>query len=237
MSKKQSLICLAVFALIEFGLLLVVLLGEGKVVEGCSYSAIVFAFVFSLVFVSFKHKAFVIQLALLFTALSDLFLVFGSIKNQAVAMSFFSITQVLYFVKLLMDMPSKKIRLANLTCRIIAIVGVLIATLVVLGNKADYVSLISMFYFANIVLNMIFAFIGFKNNPYLAIGLLFFVICDLFIGLQSAIGVYIEVDPNSIIYQIVFSSFNWAWLFYIPSQVFIVFAAYYSLNKQKKLKA
>lgn len=237
MNKKWTIISLSAFVLIELSFLMVVLFGKGDVKEAFSFSSIALAFVFSLAFLSFKHDSFVIQFALMFTVLADLFLVFGQWQNKALAMSFFSITQILYFVYLLKTTPNKKIRFVNLLSRIIAIVGVLVATLVVLKGKADYLSLISMFYFTNIVFNTFFAFFNCKRNPFFAIGLLLFLICDIFIGLQVAIGNYIYIDPNSIIYQIVFSPFNWAWLCYIPSQSLIVIASWYHLQKIKKLKA
>ena len=182
MNKKWTIISLSAFVLIELSFLMVVLFGEGTIVEIFSFCAIAFAFLFSLIFLSFKHKTFIVQFALLFTVLSDLFLVFGELQNKSLAMSFFSITQILYFVKLLMDTPNKKLRLANLISRIVAIVAVLVVTLIVLKEKADYLSLISMFYFTNLVLNLIFAFIGFKRNPFFAFGLLFFLFCDIFVN-------------------------------------------------------
>lgn len=221
MTKKWKIVSASVFSTAELGLLIAVLTCSGKVVPPLQFSAIALAFAFSLIFVSFKDRKFIIQLALLFTVVADVFLVLVEPRNQALAMTSFSLTQILYFVKLLMTTENKKIRLANLISRITTIVLVLVVTLIVLGGKADYVALISMFYFANLVLNVIFAFIGFKQNPLFAIGLLLFMLCDIFIGLQCAIGVYIDVDPSSIIYQIAFSPFNWAWLFYIPSQTLL----------------
>lgn len=228
MNRKWTIACITIFCAVELALLVAVLACSGAVVPPLQFSAIALAFAFSLIFISFKDKKFIVQLALLFTVIADIFLVLVEPRNQGLAMTSFSLTQILYFVRLLMNEERKKVRLANLISRICAIVLVMTVTLIVLGGKADYVALISMFYFTNLIMNMIFAFIGFKRNPLFAIGLLLFMFCDIFIGLQCAIGVYIDVDPSSIIYKLAFSPFNWAWLFYIPSQTLLSIS---SMNK------
>lgn len=221
-NKKLRVGLIVSFCAIELGLLIAVLTCSGDVVRPLQFTSIALVFTFSLLFVRLKEdKNFIIQLALLFTVMADLFLVLIRPLNQALAMSFFSVTQMLYFVKILISEKRKGFRLANLISRIVAIVLVQVITLLVLKGKADYVSLISMFYFTNLVLNLLFAFLNFKQNPTLAIGLLLFMFCDIFVGLQSAIGVYIDIPATSIIYKIVFSPFNWAWFFYIPSQTLL----------------
>ena len=225
MNKRWTLASIVIFSAIEIGLLISVLVCKGNAVPALQFTSIVLAFSFSLIFLNFKKGQYITQLALLFTVIADVFLVLARPQNQSVAMTSFSITQVLYFTKLLKETESKKVRLSNLITRIVAIVVIEVTTLFVLGEKADFVSLISMFYFINLILNMIFAFVNFKKNPLFAIGLLLFMFCDIFIGLQCAIGVYIDIPSTSIIYKITFSPFNWAWLFYIPSQALLSISA------------
>ena len=221
MTKAGKLVSITVFCVVEFALLITLLFGGGELARIASFASIALAFAFSLLFLSIKHKKIITQLALLFTVCADVCLVLARPQNQSLGMSFFSIVQILYFVRLLLETPNKQIRLANLISRCVAIVAVVVTTLCVLGTKADYLSLISMFYFTNLVLNVVFAFINIKTNPLLAIGLLLFMFCDFIIGLQCAIGVYIDIPSTSFLYQLAFSSFNWAWLFYLPSQAIL----------------
>lgn len=233
MNKQFKLIVLIAFVLIELAILVITLSIKSDVVPIFQFSAIVLAFAFSLFFFSFKRKNFITQFALLFTVVADIFLVLLSPKNQIMAMISFSITQILYFVRLVMETKSKKIRIANLVSRIVAIVVVQIVALMVLKIKADFLSCISIFYFTNLVVNMVFAFVNVKHNPLFAIGLLLFMFCDILVGMQSAIGVYINVDPSSFIYQLAFSPFEWLWLFYIPSQTLIALSTM-KINKPTK---
>lgn len=221
MNKRWEIWLVSIFVATELSLLISVLTCSGDIIPPLSFSAIALAFVFSLLFISFKNYGFITQTALLFTVIADIFLILVEPRNQAVAMTSFSITQILHFVRILIETPCKKMRLANLITRIVLIVIVQVVTLAVLNGKADYVALISMFYFTNIILNAFFAFFNFKKNPLFAIGMLLFLFCDIFIGLNSAVGVYITVPENSILYKMAFPSFNWAWLFYIPSQTLI----------------
>lgn len=234
MSKKWKFSLVLIFVAAQLALLISVLTCGGDIIPPLQFSAIALAFAFSLIFISFRDRDFIVQFALLFTVISDIFLVLVQPRNQGVAMTTFSLTQILYFILLLMETPSKRIRLANLISRIFLIIAVQVVTLVVIKDKADYVALISMFYFTNIVLNAVFALFNFKKNPLLAIGILFFLFCDIFIGLNCAVGVYINVPENSFLYKMAFPSFNWAWLFYIPSQTLIAISCAYKPFKTNK---
>ena len=105
-------------------------------------------------------------------------------------------------------------------------------TCVVCGDKVNYLAVISVFYYTNIALNLIFSLIQFKKYSLFALGLILFVLCDTVIGLNSAIGVFISVPETSILYKIAFAHFNLAWVFYLPSQVII--AIYQSLKTKKE---
>ena len=59
------------------------------------------------------------------------------------------------------------------------------------------------------------------KNKLFPIGLVLFLLCDTIIGLQMATGVYLPISEHSVIYKIIFTDFNLAWFFYLPSQVCI----------------
>ena len=113
-----------------------------------------------------------------------------------------------------------KIRKFHLITRICASVLILIATCLVLGNNTDALALVSMLYFVNLFLNIVFAFINFKSSPIMAIGLLFFILCDVFIGLLN-IGPYFTIQEGTILHNILYSGIDFAWIFYVPSQVLL----------------
>ena len=221
LSNKIKYTLIGIFSAIELAFLVLLLTLGGQASVIISFISIVLAFGFSIIFLNFKNKNFFIQLALFFTVGADICLVLCQPIQQSVGMLFFSFAQLVYFCKLLYETPSKKVRLANLISRCVAIVLVQALTLIVVGAKADFLALISMFYYTNLILNIVFAFFNFKQNPYFAIGMVLFALCDTIIGLNVAIGTYIYVPETSFLYQLAFSPFNWAWLFYLPSQTLI----------------
>ena len=161
---------------------------------------------------------------LCFTLVSDIFLValegvFSS--YQSFGMTSFSIVQLLYFVYLNTYVETKESKKVIYIIRAIGIIVVEVTTIIVLKSKYDYLSFISMFYFANIVLNLATSLCLIKKNPLFAIALIFFVLCDVIVGLSMADGSYLALDSESILYKIIHPGFNIIWLFYLPSQVLI----------------
>ena len=227
-SNKMKYVLISIFAAVETVLLVLLLTLSGVVSVVLSFVSIALAFLFSLLFLNVKNRNVFIQIGLIFTVCADVCLVLCNPRQQSIGMVFFCFSQLTYFCKLLYETSNKKIRLANLISRCVAIVLVQVLTLVVVGDKADFLALVSMFYYTNLILNVIFSFVNFKKNPYFAIGMLLFMLCDTIVGLNVAIGTYITIPESSILYQIAFSSFNWAWLFYLPSQVLI------SISSSKK---
>ena len=72
----------------------------------------------------------------------------------------------------------------------------------------------------NLIVNIIFAFAEFKKHPLLAIGLLLFALCDVIIGFYF-IDDYLPLAADSIIYKILGSGINLAWIFYLPAQTLL----------------
>lgn len=207
---------------------------SGDINKWASFGSIAVAFIFSLFLISSDLDCILTQVALSTTVMADLFLVIVQPMNQLVSMIFFSVTQICYFLRILFNSKSKLEKIVHLFVRGLVIIGVIIVAIVVLKEKIDALSIISVFYFANLVLNVIFAFIQFKKSILFPIGLFLFMICDIIIGLRSAIGVYLNVPQSSFLYQIAFSSFDWAWLFYLPAQVLIVLSLYSKKYRQDK---
>lgn len=219
-NKKLIIALTAVFLAVEsiLGVLLQTI--QGSIPVNLRYTAVVFACLFCIVFAERSLSFLFTQIALLCTVGADFFLVYLDEIQQLPAMIFFSAVQIAYFLRLYFEDGNKMRRKAHLIVRAALSVAIIIITLIVLGEGADAVALVSMFYYVNLVLNAIFAFISFNKNPIFAIGLLLFILCDTVIGF-SLIDGYLPLAEDSFIYQIIYPGFDLAWAFYLPSQALL----------------
>ena len=231
-NKKAIITLLSVFGVLEATLGVAIQFTSGTLNTVLSYGAIVLAFIF--VWLSFDGSVdFILTVAALFcTVVADLFLVVLEPMLKLPAMIFFSITQFAYFTRILLKTKSKPLFITHIAIRSAVSVLILIITAVVLGANSDAVALISLVYFTNLALNVIFAFIEFKNNPVIAIGLLLFLLCDFFVGMSMMDG-YLTVKEGTLAYFIAHPGFNAAWVFYVPSQALIA-ASVLSQRLRKK---
>ena len=230
MKTKKSLLMLS-FSVAEFILLCLILWGPSKLTAVFEFSSILFAFAFSLLFVSKNQNVWLTQIALLFTVIADFCLEIVSPMKQGIAMTSFAIVQLFHFARLFSNIKTKKWKIFNIIVRTIFVIAVEIVVYFILKEKFDYLSAISMFYITNLILNIFVAFCQFKKSPMFALGLLLFLGCDIIIGLQSAIGVYIDVPVESFLYSLAFAPFNIAWLCYLPSQTLVSLSAIKEANR------
>ncbi len=102
----------------------------------------------------------------------------------------------------------------------------------ILGEASNFLSLITMFYFANLVTNQIYAFAQTKHSYLLPIGLFLFILCDVFVGLSVLESSFLPIPEDSLIHKINEIGLNMAWVFYVPSQTLIAL----SVNEDKLLR-
>ena len=133
----------------------------------------------------------------------------------------FSVTQICYFLRLYLSHGSKRARRAHLTVRCIAVLAALALTVLVLGEGADVLSLVSLFYYSNLILNLAVAVLQIRRSPLFPSALLLFLLCDTVIGLQVMADSYIPSFTESALYPLLYPDFNLAWAFYLPSQALI----------------
>lgn len=216
MQKWQiSLLILFVATQVVFEILAQTLLGQPLL--GVEYFSIALCFILSVCSIKKQKFNFVLSIGLAFTLCADACLVLNVPPKQAIGMVFFSLSQITYAIYLMLY-STKKINIGNIISRVLGSALIVLITYLVLKDKFDFLSAISMFYIYNLVLNMIFAFVDFKKHKFLSFGFVLFLICDIFIGLASANGTYLTIS-NQGLNNIINS--NIAWLFYIPSQVLI----------------
>jgi len=218
-NKKLYYTLSALFISAELALLMCILFAPHAEIS-CLW-AIILVLLYSLLFKNKNTSVLLMQLAFVFTLASDTFLVGVAPVIQWLAMTTFFVAQSLYFAKMLLSIKAKKYVADNIAIRIILLGCAILLGWLVLKEKLDYVAIISLAYFSSLIHNVILAFVLFKKSPMFAIGMLLFLLCDIVVGLNSAIGTYISVPENSIWYQIAHAPFNLAWTFYLPSQTLL----------------
>ena len=223
-SKNAQILICAFFILTELSLYVAIQASSGFFERLVCFFSVVCAALFALLHLNKKKESILTVLALGFTVCADVFLVLLAEQQRLLAMCFFSLVQICYFVRILLENTNKATRTRHLSTRAFALVLALVLTLSVLGDGADALSVVSMLYFANLIVNIVFAFVGFKKTPLLAIGLLSFAMCDVLVGL-SLIDMYISIAEDSFIYKITHTGFNLIWTFYVPSQTLIALSA------------
>jgi hypothetical protein len=220
MKTNKTIIISSVFITLEIILAILIQFTHNYLNIFVSYLSIALAAAFPLFFIKNKNNLLV-QVGLLFTLFADLFLVVIKPMLQVPAMICFSITQTCYFLRIYYNQTSKKERIIHLIIRIISIIIIQIITVIVLKEKTDFLSLISTFYYINLIINIIFAFKQKESSILFPIGLLLFACCDLQVGLIVLNSSYITIENNLILSFILDPPFNLVWLFYVPSQTLI----------------
>lgn len=211
---------IAIFCAAELALGILVQITSGRTLIYVSFAAVLLAFAFAALQFKATSRWALTQIALLFTVFADYFLVVRGAKQQFLAMLFFSVVQLAYASRLFLETDKKILRRLHVALRIGVPLAVLGVTLIVLGKNADGVALISMFYFANLALNVIFAFLQWKRSRLLALGLALFLCCDVFIGFSLIEG-WLPLTKGTFLYALAYPGFNAAWLFYVPAQALL----------------
>lgn len=219
-NKKSKIIALTCFLTIQAVLFVLVQATKGEINDAVSFAVVVLSAAFMLLCFERSKNYVLMQIGLVCTIFADLFLVVIDPMIQLPAMFFFSGTQICYFLRIYFATEGKKEKLIHLILRASLIIAVQVTTVIVLKEKTDALSLVSMFYYTNLVLNVIFAFIHFKKMPLFAIGLVLFLLCDTIIGLDIMAESYITGKALET-FNSIFTGLNWAWVFYAPSQALL----------------
>ena len=194
------------------------------------YSGILLCFAFAAVMIYFYRKdAIILTCALLFTAISDYFILVIDTYYEIGVTTFF-VAQAIHFYRLYANRINNYITVKKLKIRVIyislAVRAVIIATIIsVFAAVAslNYLLIICTIYFTMLVGNCVDAFIicrgGWKNLLY-AVGLLLFVGCDVCVALHNASVLDLQL-PSALLTFVQYA----IWVFYLPAQVCIVSSA------------
>ena len=216
---------IALFVAIELTLGVLLQTASGRATAVYSYAVVVLACLFCILFFARSVPYACTQAALVCTVCADYFLVWSQTQRQLPAMIFFSITQLAYFARIYWECRDRRIRVWHLASRLAICVVAIILPLAVLGSGADALALVSMFYYANLIWNILFACLFHKRNWLLIVGLILFLCCDTVVGL-SCLEPYFAIPQGSVLYRIIYPGFNLAWVFYVPSQVLLALSLY-----------
>ncbi len=146
--------------------------------------------------------------------------------QKLVAMCFFCVTQACYFLRIYREHQTNRAKKVHLYVQGGVILFALILTVIVLKGNTNALSLISMFYFANLTMNLVFAFIQIKLSILFPLGLLFFLLCDILVGLNEMASSFIPIAESSFVYKLIHSGVNLAWIFYVPSQTLLAISTH-----------
>ena len=182
------------------------------------YSSVALAFVFVLYSFKKDYLWLFTACAMVMTLCADVFLVILNPIKQITAMVFFNFAQVFYALRLFTRQTGKKQRLVHLFVRVGLCAIAVVATLLVLGQTANTLAVISMIYYANLLVNIVYAFV--VRDTIFAVGLIFFALCDAFVGFGVLCDM-LNAPVDSLLHKIAYPSFDAVWLFYVPSQTLI----------------
>ena len=174
------------------------------------------------------------QLGLIGTVGADFFLVFLPFQLRVPGLIFFCCTQIAYGARVFYEDRDRIRKRVHWILRISACVIGLIITPVVLGSRVDAVAMLSVFYYANLLCNVLFSLMNFKQSGLFALALLAFVLSDTLLGFQS-LSDYFLIPRGSFIYYVVFFGKKIFYPLYIVSQVTIPISI--ALRRLKSMKA
>lgn len=200
--KKIIILTYLIIQLILYSLILFI--DTNIRVEFTTYSVIVLNMIMGVyLLIINKNKDNIYSLfALIFTLVSDTFLIFDI--NKIIAMISFCIVQILYMLKIKIILSKNKFNYYE----IIRISVITIAIIILSIIYKDILISITTFYFIMLIFNLFESIPLIKNNWLIPIGLLLFILCDIFVGID-----FLYINLNI--------SFNIIWFFYTPSQVFL----------------
>jgi hypothetical protein len=210
------------------------------------YSIILLCFCYALLSAG-KSTFYLLQTALLFTAISDLFILildyyFFGVLTFILAQEFYSLRLVILSNKIRSAESSvghgKKLCVDFLKRILLQLtVSLTVCLLLVLaGVKLEGLLMISVFYFICIVTNVVSAFTlarhqtGNKGHLIYAFGMLLFLLCDINVGIFNLSGF---ISMSGEVYEVLYTiSSILMWTFYAPAQILIAISSSYEEGRK-----
>ena len=234
--KKIDYIVISVFILLEIALYLSFLFIDKGIfvtrIESSTlkYAGISLCLAFSLYCLIRKSKMVncFIPIALVFTLISDYFLLFNTNQNLYVyGLITFITTQLIYFAFILYLRKNKLELLINLLVRFLLTIAALGVAFYL--NYSDVLTILALVYFVELLSNFLYSTFLIKlDKEYLifSLGLLLFISCDINVGLNN-VHLFDGIDYSLVNFLMR--------VFYLPSQVLLSLTNFIVQEKSIKL--
>ncbi len=224
--KRILSIAAVVFLLAEVALFFLIQISSGGLYEVLAYLSVGLSFCFSLLSLLCGFRGMFLRLGLGITMLADYFLILATPVNEEAGVAVFSLVQMCYFVALMLYSKNVKERVLHISLRISLVALMAIVAVIILGDAIDLLVILTIFYYGNLLCNIVFAFIRLPYGIMFALGLLLLALCDLFLGLGFLGENYLGATEGSFLYLITHSGLNIPWLFYVPSCTLIALSTH-----------
>jgi hypothetical protein len=251
-NKKYHFVILLIFLIIELTLFTIFMYldvfhsNEYILSSRLKFVGVILCFLFSLLplDVIFKKKnriiekqkhlindILIVRLALLFTVISDLFILI--LDYYTIGLMTFILVQLLYLIRLVLwsKKDNKKLSLFIKLLRNVSIFIVVLIVLYIFQVELEILIILSCFYFVSIFFNVIDVILcSFykrdKNSLLFICGMILFLLCDINVGLFN-LGDFVSIGGNWLSTLYSFSTIA-MWMFYLPSQVLISLSTKFS---------
>ena len=202
-------------------------------VSKLDYSLILACTIFTLFYVTNSKNSNLVSISFLFTVIADLILVFY-IEYRLIGLIAFIFVQIAHGLRYTLAFKKIPLKL-DLLIRGIAICAVEI-TYLIIAKSFDITLFLTFFYFTLLVINFVYSIIFFeKKNPLwitLVVGFLFFILCDIFVGVGCA-SEFFDIK-ELFIYKLYDSvPFGLDWFFYIPAKTLLALSTSINTNTTK----
>lgn len=199
------------------------------------YSGIVLNAIIALSFAWSKAYSKDLVLALVGTVVADLFLLFPN-GNRIIGTAVFAVVQGLYAWFLHDNLSSNnEVKQWKMT-RIILSFAILLFAWFIAPIEIRLLLMVGGLYGIQLVMNVVLSLRLSKKLPWMALGMVFFLGCDVFVALSSVQAYLPSAVASLPLIQAYYASpYNWIWFFYYPSQMLLVTTALWPRNKKKEV--
>ncbi|QVK18302.1 hypothetical protein KHQ81_00880 [Mycoplasmatota bacterium] len=219
MNEILKKVLVTTFIIVAFTLyVLFIFFTDNVPVKELEYIGILLCFGFSYIIYDTLLDTWTVRIALFFTAIADLFLLL-MVGYEVIGVIVFSIVQLIYGIRLMFMVNRKLTLYKSIKLRLVFIIIFQLIGLIIVKNY-NLLILITLFYLANLVTNVVLAIYHYKTNTVFAIGLFLFLCCDIFVGLNNSQD-YLNISGSSIWNKLLNLPIDLIWFFYFPSQVLI----------------
>ena len=219
-SKKHIRIAVALFLAVELIVAILFLwtsMGYGRLLR---FLSVALACLFCLLFRERTWVYVTTQLGLFLSVGADAFLTLPSSPIQLPGVLCFAAAYLACAARLYVSESRPHRRKAQICWRVAVSCAAVVITVLVLGKGIDALAVAAVFCYVNLVLNFCFACTQFRQQAFMAMGLLLFMVSDAILGLLFA-KPYFALVENPLLDSIIHSGVDLVWAFYLPAQVLL----------------